>query len=58
MFQDLHNCEEDMLHWKKFLSSDDLEMILEGIAQSTPVTYQYDSGIYVITNKKLMPMEK
>jgi len=30
---------------------DTIEMILEGIAQIAPITYRYDNGVYVITNK-------
>ena len=30
---------------------DKLDLILEGIAQTAPIAYRYDKGVYVITNK-------
>jgi ferric-dicitrate binding protein FerR (iron transport regulator) len=30
---------------------DKLDVILEGISQTSPITYRYDKGVYIITNK-------
>jgi len=49
------NCSSPQVSQMKFSGKldlkDKLDMVLGGIAQTAPIAYRYDNGVYIITNK-------